>query len=126
MRLPARFVASFCLAAAALTAAAAPAEARDKLKEFLGRVVDPGRDGLEQRMVDRSRHDPSRDDEDEAQAEGMSLDRAVDMVQRRFNARVVRAEEKRDGGQTVYRIRLLSEDGRVFTVNVDPRTGEIR
>lgn len=126
MRLPARFVASFCLAVAALTAAASPAEARDKWKEFLGRAVDPGRDGLEQRMVDRSRRDRSRDEEDEAQAEGMSLDRAVDMVQRRFNARVVRAEEKRDGGQTVYRIRLLSEDGRVFTVSVDPRTGEIR
>jgi uncharacterized membrane protein YkoI len=117
-RLPARLL-STCLAVAALAAAAAPAEARDKWKDLLGRGADPGRGGLEQRMVDPPRYDA-------AQAEGMSLDRAVDMVQRRFNARVVRAEEKRDGGQTIYRIRLLSADGRVFTVNVDPRTGEIR
>lgn len=117
MRLSARSVASFCLAVAALAATASPVAAKDKWKDLLGRPG--GGQGLEQGMVDRSRYES-------AQADGMSLDRAVDMVQKRFNARVVRAEEKRDGGQTVYRIRLLSEDGRVFTVNVDPRTGEIR
>jgi hypothetical protein len=57
-------------------------------------------------------------------AGGMSLDQAVSMVQRRFNARVVRAEETREGEDVVYRIRLLSEDGRVFTVRVNARTGQ--
>lgn len=119
MRLTARFVASACLAVAALAATATPVAAKDKWKDLLGRPGAGGQGGLEQGMVDRSRYE-------DPQADGMSLDRAVDMVQKRFNARVVRAEEKRDGGQTMYRIRLLSEDGRVFTVNVDPRTGEIR
>jgi uncharacterized membrane protein YkoI len=60
-----------------------------------------------------------------ARAEGISLDRAVDMVQRRYNAKVVRAEETRAGDDVVYRIRLLSGDGRVFTVQVNARTGQI-
>jgi uncharacterized membrane protein YkoI len=55
----------------------------------------------------------------------MSLDQAVAMVQRRYNARVVRAEESRQGDDVVYRIRLLSEDGRVFTVRVNARTGQM-
>lgn len=58
-------------------------------------------------------------------AGGMSLDRAVEMVQRRYNAKVVRAEETREGEDVVYRIRLLSDDGRVFTVRVNARTGQI-
>lgn len=58
-------------------------------------------------------------------AEGMSLDHAVETVQRRYNAKVVRAEETREGGEVVYRIRLLSGDGRVFTVRVNARTGQI-
>ena len=57
---------------------------------------------------------------------GMSLDQAVEMVQRRHGgARVVRAETRQDGGETVHRIRLLSEDGRVFTVSVNARTGRM-
>ena len=58
-------------------------------------------------------------------ADGMSLDRAVELVQRRYDAKVVRAEETRDGDDVVYRIRLLSADGRVFTVRVNARTGQI-
>ncbi len=62
---------------------------------------------------------------DAARADGMSLDRAVELVQRRYDAKVVRAEETRDGDDVVYRIRLLSADGRVFTVRVNARTGQI-
>jgi uncharacterized membrane protein YkoI len=58
-------------------------------------------------------------------AGGMSLDQAVAMVQRRYNAKVVRAEETREGEDVVYRIRLLSGDGRVFTVRVNARTGQM-
>ncbi|MFO0335406.1 MAG: PepSY domain-containing protein [Pseudomonadota bacterium] len=57
---------------------------------------------------------------------GMSLGAAVDLVQRRYGgARVVRAETRQEGGETVHRIRLLSEDGRVFTVSVNARTGRM-
>jgi uncharacterized membrane protein YkoI len=60
-----------------------------------------------------------------ADAAALSLDRAVAMVQRRFDARVVRAEETREGEEVVYRIRLLAADGRVFTVRVNARTGRV-
>ena len=55
----------------------------------------------------------------------ISLDEAVARVERRYDARVVRAEEKNDDGRTVYRIRLLSADGRVFQVTVDAQTGDV-
>jgi uncharacterized membrane protein YkoI len=55
----------------------------------------------------------------------MSMDQAADMVQSRFNARVVRADEQERDGQVVYRFKLLSNDGRVFVVRVDARTGRI-
>jgi uncharacterized membrane protein YkoI len=57
---------------------------------------------------------------------GMSLDDAVQMVQQRFNARVVKAEERDENGRTVYHLRLLSSDGKVWTVKVDAQSGAIR
>jgi uncharacterized membrane protein YkoI len=68
---------------------------------------------------------PSRRTGAGAHAGAVSLDRAVEMVQRRYDAKVVRAEETREGDDVVYRIRLLSADGRVFTVRVNARTGQI-
>jgi uncharacterized membrane protein YkoI len=56
---------------------------------------------------------------------GISLDQAVQMAQARFNARVVRAETANDGSRVVYLLRLLSADGRVFSVRVDAQTGQI-
>jgi hypothetical protein len=58
-------------------------------------------------------------------ADGLTLDQAVAKVEAQFNARVVRAEEKQKGGRRVYRIRLLSADGRVFDVTVDAATGKV-
>ncbi|MBS0396394.1 MAG: PepSY domain-containing protein, partial [Proteobacteria bacterium] len=55
----------------------------------------------------------------------LTLDAAVDLVQRRFEARAVRAEETREGEAVIYRIRLLAADGRVFTVRVNARTGQV-
>jgi len=52
----------------------------------------------------------------------ISIDRAVAMAERQFNARVVRAET-RDG---VYVLRLLNDAGRVWTVRVDASTGAIQ
>ena len=57
-------------------------------------------------------------------AGGISLDQAVQMAQSRFNARVVRADTDNEGDRTVYRLRLLSADGRVFTVRVDAQSGQ--
>jgi uncharacterized membrane protein YkoI len=56
----------------------------------------------------------------------ISMDEAVDLAQRRYNARVVRAEVSERGGRRVYLLRLLSSDGRVFNVSVDAATGSIQ
>ncbi len=53
----------------------------------------------------------------------ISLDEAVAQAERRYKARVVRAEEKRHGDRVEYRIRLLGDDGRVFEVRIDAATG---
>jgi uncharacterized membrane protein YkoI len=55
----------------------------------------------------------------------MSLDEAANMVQARFHARVVRAESHDAGGKLIYRFKLLTDDGRVFTVQIDAATGRI-
>ena len=60
-----------------------------------------------------------------AYADGLTLDQAVAKVEARFDARVVRAEEKQDNGRRIYRIRLLSADGRVFDVTVDAASGKV-
>jgi uncharacterized membrane protein YkoI len=56
----------------------------------------------------------------------MSLDQAVKMVQKRYNARVVSAETRRQNDRTVYRLKLLNKDGKVWTVTVDAATGTVK
>jgi uncharacterized membrane protein YkoI len=57
----------------------------------------------------------------------LSMDEAIDRAQKRFRARVVRAERVEQDGRVVYVLRLLSdEDGRVFTVRVDARSGAMQ
>ena len=53
----------------------------------------------------------------------MSLERAVQIAETRFKARVVRADTQREGDHVVYRLRMLSADGRVFSVRIDAQTG---
>lgn len=53
----------------------------------------------------------------------ISLDEAVAQAERRYNARAIRAEEKRHGDRIEYRIRLLGADGRVFEVRIDAGSG---
>jgi uncharacterized membrane protein YkoI len=55
----------------------------------------------------------------------LSLDGAVELVKKRYEARVLRAEEAKEGEEPIYRIRLLAADGRVFTVKVYARTGRM-
>ena len=65
-----------------------------------------------------------RDRNERALAErAISLDEAVARAERRYQARVVKAEEKRHDDRIEYRIRLLGEDGRVFEVRVDAASG---
>ena len=45
------------------------------------------------------------------------------MAQRRYKARVVRAEASDSGGRRVYVLRMLSDEGRVWTVRIDAQTG---
>lgn len=56
---------------------------------------------------------------------GLTLDQAVAMVERRFRAMVVRAGREESDGRVVYVLRLLSDQGRVWTVRVDAETGEV-
>lgn len=57
---------------------------------------------------------------------GMSLDDAVQMVQQRFSARVVRAETHTEGERTVYHLRLMNSEGKVWTVRVDAQSGRVQ
>ena len=54
---------------------------------------------------------------------GISLDRAIEMAERQYGARVVRADVSQFHGRRVYVLRLLSEQGRVWTVRVDAQSG---
>ncbi len=95
-----RLLAILCLA---LTAgAAAP-----------GQVQASERDRLHDRGGERTMAD-----------RGISLDEAVARAERRYHARAVRAEEKRNGDRIEYRIRLLGADGRVFEVRIDAESGQ--
>lgn len=56
---------------------------------------------------------------------GVSLDQVISQVEKRYKARVVRADQQHVGGRLVYVLRLLSDDGRVSTVRVDAETGGV-
>jgi uncharacterized membrane protein YkoI len=57
------------------------------------------------------------------QAAKLSMDQAVRRAQRRFRARVVRAETQTQGDRTIYVLRMLDGNGRVFAVRVDAASG---
>ena len=56
----------------------------------------------------------------------MSMDQAVKMAEKRFHARVVKAETHKEGGSNVYVLRLLNETGHVWTVQFDAATGSVK
>jgi uncharacterized membrane protein YkoI len=71
-----------------------------------------------QELIDRrQRHEPR------IEPGGISLDQAVDMAQRRYRAKAVKAETVENGGRRVHQIRLLSAEGKVWTVRVDAESG---
>ena len=60
------------------------------------------------------------------QRDGISLDEAVARAERQYRARVVRTDVQDEDGRKIYVLKLLSEDGRVFTVRIDASTGGSR
>ena len=63
---------------------------------------------------------------EDAPRNGISLDEAVRRAEQQFKARVVRTEVQDEDGRKVYVLKLLSENGRVFTVRIDAATGRMR
>ncbi|MDH4046555.1 MAG: hypothetical protein OEW68_02625 [Gammaproteobacteria bacterium] len=59
-----------------------------------------------------------------AQGGGMTLDQAVEQVRRQYNGRIVSAETRVKGNREVHYIKVLTEDGKVKTVQVNGRTLE--
>jgi uncharacterized membrane protein YkoI len=55
--------------------------------------------------------------------EGTSQDEAVAMVREQTDGKVLRVDRKIEGGLVVYRIRVLSPDGRLREFRVDAATG---
>jgi uncharacterized membrane protein YkoI len=56
----------------------------------------------------------------------LSMDQAVKMVEQRYHARVVKAETQKDGGRSVYVLRLLDASGKVWTVRVNAADGALQ
>jgi hypothetical protein len=55
---------------------------------------------------------------------GLSQDRIIAIAEKRHaGAKVVRVEEGTHKGRSIYVLRLLSKEGRVWTVRVDAETG---
>lgn len=55
-----------------------------------------------------------------AQQDGTSLDEAVKRIKDRNDVRVLSAERVSSNGKTMYRIKVLTSDGRVKNIWVDP------
>lgn len=56
----------------------------------------------------------------------LSEDAAVTMVREQTNGKVLRVDRKLEDGSLVYRIRVLSPDGRLREFRVDAATGSMR
>ena len=53
---------------------------------------------------------------------GMTLNQAVEQVRRQYNGRIVSAETRRSGNREVHHIKVLLDDGKVKTVQIQGRT----
>lgn len=57
--------------------------------------------------------------------DAVSLDQAVAMVRRQTGGRIIKANSTSSNGRTIHMIRVLTQDGKVFTVRVDAASGRI-
>lgn len=69
--------------------------------------------------------DPERWQLTQAARSGLSLNEAVDLVQRRTGGRVLAAQAAREQGREIYRIKILTQQGEVRIVLVDAATGSM-
>lgn len=56
------------------------------------------------------------------QSNGPTLAEAVEMVKRQYKGRIVSAETKKRGNRDVHHIKVLTEDGKVKTVQIQGRS----
>ena len=61
-----------------------------------------------------------------AAAAPMTMSQAVKMAEKRFHARVLKAEAQKEGGSTTYVLKLLNDTGHVWTVRVDAANGSVK
>ena len=59
-------------------------------------------------------------------AGGLSQDEAVALVRERTDGKVVRVDRTLEGSDVVYRVRVLTPDGRLREYRVDAATGRMR
>jgi len=57
-----------------------------------------------------------------AQSDGPSLNEAIEQVRRQYNGRIVSAETRISGKREVHHIKVLTDDGKVKTVQIPGRT----
>ncbi|MGB5200245.1 MAG: PepSY domain-containing protein [Sedimenticolaceae bacterium] len=57
--------------------------------------------------------------------EGISLDEAVLRARQQYRGKVLSAETVRVDGRKAYRIKILTQDGRVERIHIDARTGQV-
>jgi uncharacterized membrane protein YkoI len=93
--------------------------ARQMLLALLGLTVLAPVGGAQQLIEKRPR------EQHYIEPRGVSLDQAVQMAQRRYGARAVKAETVSQGDRRVHRIRLMSPEGKVWHVHVDAATGDM-
>src|SRR5262245_63332264 len=58
-------------------------------------------------------------------AGGISMNQAIAMVEKRFNARVVKSETRQEGDRKIYVLRVLDDRGNGQVVRVDAASGSI-
>ena len=75
---------------------------------------------------DRQEEPPGREDREAVRPGGnASVDRIIEQVERRYEARVVRVDRSEVDGRPIYVLRLLSnKEGRVWVIRVDAETGK--
>jgi uncharacterized membrane protein YkoI len=59
-----------------------------------------------------------------AEPRAVSIDRVIVEIERRYKAKVVRADKKTSRDRQIYELRLLWDDGNVKTIRVDAETGK--
>jgi uncharacterized membrane protein YkoI len=71
-------------------------------------------------------HVPASRAQDSLAGEAISEDTAVALVREQTDGKVVRVDRKLEGQSLVYRVRVLTPDGRLREYRVDAATGAIR